>query len=96
VAAVVEEQLREFARNEGIRLVWDEDENGSVEVCFGAVTVRGENLDIAILRLANALLEDHRYSSRLTRELGRASGLSLDQNSHGKDGARSASALAVD
>ena len=56
----------------------------------------GENLDIAILRLANALLEHHRYSARLTRKLGCASGLSLDQNSHEKDAARSASALAVD
>ena len=88
--------MREFARNEGMKLVSREDESGSVEVCFGAVTARGENLDIAILRLANALLEDHRYSARLTRKLGCASGLSLDQNSREKDGAQSAAALAVD
>jgi hypothetical protein len=81
VAILIEEELCKFARREGAIISVREDKDGKAEARFDAATAGGENRDIAILRLANSLLEDPRFRSRLTRALSSVRGLSLDQNS---------------
>jgi len=70
VAAIVEERLNEFARNHGGEITAAPDESGKMALAFNGVMVAGENRDIAILRLASALLDDPRFTVRLTRSLG--------------------------
>jgi hypothetical protein len=76
VAEIVEERVRELARSEGTDLVFDEDKDGGVQVRVAATSARGDSVDIAVMRLANALLDNPRYAARLTRALGGVRGLS--------------------
>src|SRR3954453_7960782 len=91
VAALVEKQLRDLAGSERLKIFFGDDGGGIVEGRFGSVTVRGESLDIAVLRLANRLLEDPRFSDRLTRSLRSVSGLTLDQDCPGQNDVTSSS-----
>jgi hypothetical protein len=58
---------REAARGHG-QLKMNQEDDG-VRVRFANATARGENYDIAFVRLARALLEDDRYSVALTAAL---------------------------
>lgn len=80
VAELIEAQLRELARDEGTELLVEICDDGRVGARLAAVSARGENLDIAIIRLANALLDDPPYNELLTHALSRVSGLLLNQN----------------
>src|SRR4051812_46137858 len=75
VAKSVEELLCKLARKKGARLTVSETEIGEVEVRFETVALCAENRDIAILRLAGALLENQRFTSDLTQSLRRVPGL---------------------
>lgn len=83
VAAIVEERLREFARDQGVDLRVQSDRKGNVVMTFEALSVHGESQDIAALRLACSVLDDSRFAKPLTRALGRLSELSASQSGRG-------------
>jgi hypothetical protein len=69
VALLVEEQLSELAQGSGTEVHFDSSNSGDIEVRFETFTIRGENRDIALLRLASALLDDNRFAPTLIHAL---------------------------
>jgi hypothetical protein len=72
---MIEKQVRELARSEGTELFLNEDKDGGVQARLATASARGENLDIAVVRLANVLLNEPRYAARLVRALAHVRGL---------------------
>ena len=74
VAAAVEAHFREMAAKKlGQFAVSEKD--GKVSAAFGAITVLGETYDIALVRLASALLDDARLKDELLARLRQSSDL---------------------
>ncbi len=69
VGALVEEQLQELAHANDETFNFSVSNAGWVVATFGSTKVTGETLDVAILRLASALLDDPRFTKGLTRAL---------------------------
>lgn len=76
---LVEEELRRLASVEEQELVVDEKEPGTTFASFGAIFVRGEDRDIAVLRLANTLLDDARLRPLVTGSLIQIIGMPVEQ-----------------
>ena len=74
VAVLVEKQLREMTERAGTTLLLEQDDHGRVKAQWGDVSVSGKSVDIAIMRLANGLLDDPRYTATLTVALSRVIG----------------------
>jgi hypothetical protein len=70
VAVFVEKELRELARTSDVKTNLNPAKDRNVELRFDDVVVHGETRDIALLRLASALLEVERFKLPLTRALG--------------------------
>lgn len=68
VAMIIEHHLRAMEKAGHGKLAVTQ-ENRGFKVTFGAHTVRGEDYDIALVRLASLLLEDERMSKVLCARL---------------------------
>jgi hypothetical protein len=69
VAVFVERELDELARIAQVDADLKPDTERNVELRFGEVVVKGETRDIALLRLASALLQVERFRLPLTQAL---------------------------
>jgi hypothetical protein len=69
VAVLVEKELNELARTSDVKTHLNPDGERDVELRFDKVVVRGETRDIALLRLASALLQVERFKLPLTQAL---------------------------
>jgi hypothetical protein len=70
VALLLERELGNLARQIGVEAHLGPNGDGDPEVRFGDVVARGETHDIALLRLASALLEKDRFKRELVLALG--------------------------
>jgi hypothetical protein len=70
VALLVERELKELADQCNVEASLNPPDNGNVQLRFDNIVVSGESRDIALLRLASALLNNERYMARLTQTLG--------------------------
>jgi len=68
IALAVEEQLRKM-QTDGYGELRVEDQASGVSIGFGGVSAQGENYDIALVRLANALLSDARLGNPFLERL---------------------------
>lgn len=70
VALLIEAELEKLAVSEGVEIDLNPRETEDVELRFDGVVARGECRDIALVRLASALLENERFIYPLVRGLG--------------------------
>jgi hypothetical protein len=70
VALVVERELKDLAQQYDVEASLNPPDDGNVELRFDNIVVSAESQDIALLRLASALLNEERYMARLTQTLG--------------------------
>src|SRR6266511_1013552 len=70
IAVFIERELHELARTSDVEAHLNPARERDVELRFGEVVVCGETRDIALLRLASALLQVERFRLPLTRALG--------------------------
>jgi hypothetical protein len=68
-AVLVENQLRELARDNSVEVHFDSRQGGMVAVTFDSITAVGETRDIAVVRMASSLLDDRRFAPALVRIL---------------------------
>jgi hypothetical protein len=84
VALFIEKELNELARTSDVRTHLNPARERDVELRFDNVVVHGETRDIALLRLASALLQIDRFKLPLTRALGPE--LHAEAHAHGVNG----------
>jgi hypothetical protein len=70
VSLIIERELAEIAEESQIETELNPSANIDVQLRFDNVVVQGETRDIALIRLASALLIEERFRVRLVEVLG--------------------------